>query len=140
MITVTERATELMRKHFKGKSKSPVRIFVNLGGCGIRTFGVALEKPTKNDEIFKIDGFTYVINKKLLEKVKPIRIDSDGVGFRMSGSGIQTQAGCGNCGYMCGVNGGERCSGDCETCTLKCAHGRKKLQGVRRVEPSKTAG
>ena len=82
MIKVTDRATELMKKHFKGQSKSAVRIYVNLGGCGIRTFGVALESPSKNDDVFEIDGFTYIINKKLLEKVKPIRIDSDGVGFR----------------------------------------------------------
>lgn len=137
MIEVTEMATKLMREYFKGKPKSPVRIYVNLGGCGIRTFGVALEDPKKNDEIFKIDGFTYIINRKLLEKVKPVRIDSDGVGFRMSGTGIQTQTGCGNCGYMCGVTSGERCSGECETCTLKCAHGRKKVYGVREVPATK---
>jgi iron-sulfur cluster assembly protein len=137
MIEVTARATQLMKAHFKKKPKSPIRIYVSVGGCGIRTFGVALETPKKNDEVFKIDGFTYIINRKLLEKVKPIRVDSDGVGFRLTGTGIQTQGGCGSCGYMCGVTSGDRCSGDCDNCELKCVHGRIKAKTVKKVSAKK---
>lgn len=137
VIEVTPRATQLMREYFKDKPNSPIRIYVRLGGCGIRTFGVALEAPQKNDEIFQINGFTIIVNRKLLRKVQPIRVDSDGLGFRLKGSGIQTQGGCGNCGYMCGVTGGNRCSGDCETCELKCAHGRRKAQAAGRVPVKK---
>ena len=145
MIEVTDRATQLLQGYFKGKSKSAIRIYVRLGGCGIRTFGVALEAPQKSDAVFEINGFTFIINRKLLQKVQPIRVDSDGVGFRLTGTGIQTQGGCGNCGYMCGVTGGDRCSGDCKTCELQCAHGRRKTQAIRKVtakrsSASKTSG
>ena len=133
MIEVTDRAAEFLQGCFRDKPKLAIRIYVRLGGCGIRTFGVALEAPQKNDAVFEINGFIFIINRKLLQKVQPIRVDSDGVGFRLTGTGIQTQGGCGNCGYMCGVTGGDRCSGDCETCELQCAHGRRKTQAVRKV-------
>lgn len=133
MIEVTARALQLLHTQFKDKPKSPIRIYVRLGGCGIRTFGVALEAPQKDDAVFQIKGYTFIIKHKLLDKVQPIRVDSDGVGFRLSGTGIRTQSGCGNCGYMCGVTGGDRCSGDCDACELKCAHGRRKMQAVGKL-------
>ena len=124
MIEVTQKATLLMADYFKDKKKQPVRLYVKLGGCGIRSFGVALEAPTKRDEVFTVDGFEYVINKTLLQKVQPIKVDSDGFGFRISGSGIYPQSGCGNCGYMCGD--GRRCTGDCRNCDHKCSYGRNR--------------
>lgn len=125
MLEVTERASRLVDDYFKGKKKRPIRIFVRLGGCGIRTFGVALEEPKASDKIFTINGQTYIINKKLLKLVQPITFDSDGIGFRLSGSGVAPPHGCGNCGNMCGVRGGNRCPGDCRTCKFQCGHGRR---------------
>lgn len=125
MIDVTPRATLLMQKQFKDKAKQPLRLFVKLGACGIRSFGVSLEAPTASDRVFDIDGFEYVINKRLLKKVAPIKVDADMVGFRISGSGVHPPSGCGSCGYMCGANGGGRCSGDCVNCKLPCSHGRR---------------
>lgn len=61
MITVTPRATRLMADYFKDKEKQPVRIFVRLCGCGIRTFDIALEQCKTSDRVFEIDGFTYII-------------------------------------------------------------------------------
>lgn len=125
MITVTPRATRLMADYFKNKEKKPIRIFVRLGGCGIRTFGIALEASKKSDKVFNIDGFTYIINQKLLKLVQPIKVDADGIGFRLSGSGVAPPHGCGNCGNMCGVRGGFRCPGDCTCCQFQCGHGRQ---------------
>lgn len=88
MLEVTPRASQLMREHFKDKKKSPIRLFVKLGGCGIRSFGVALERPKDGDHVFEIEGFQYIVDKVLLERVQPIKVDSDGFGFRISGSGI----------------------------------------------------
>ncbi len=126
MLEVTARATKLMAEHFRNKKRRALRLYVKLGGCGIRTFGVALERPRKSDAVFEIDGFQYVIDKVLLKSVQPIRVDSDGFGFRITGSGISAQHGCGNCGFMCGD--GSRCSGDCATCPHKCAHGLRRLK------------
>lgn len=127
MIEVTPRATQLVAEHFRDKKKKrPIRLFVKLGGCGIRSFGIALEKPTESDVVFAIDGFEYVIDKNLLEKVRPVKVDSDGFGFRISGSGVAPQHGCGNCGFACGD--GNRCPGDCHACTHKCGHGIRLMK------------
>lgn len=126
MVEVTPRAAKLMEKMFQGRERKPVRLFVKLGGCGIRSFSMALEKPTNLDEVFEIEGFQYIVNKVLLEKVKPVRVDSDGYGFRISGSGVPPHHGCGNCGFACGD--GSRCSGDCGTCSHMCAYGRRLLK------------
>jgi Fe-S cluster assembly iron-binding protein IscA len=126
MVVVTPKAAKLMEKTFRGKKRRPIRLFVKLGGCGIRSFGVALEKPTELDEVFDIEGFQYVVNRVLLERVKPIKVDSDGFGFRISGSGVPPHHGCGNCGFACGD--GSRCSGDCATCSHRCAHGHRLMK------------
>ncbi len=124
-IVVTPRASQMVTRYFNDKEKSPIRLFVKLGGCGIRSFGVALEKPKKNDEVFEINGFEYIIDKTLLRHVAPITVNSDGYGFRISGSGVYPHSGCGSCGFMC--QDGSRCSGKCSTCSHVCSHGRRKL-------------
>jgi Fe-S cluster assembly iron-binding protein IscA len=129
-ITITPRATRLMTANFKDQEKQPVRLFVRLGACGLRTFGMALEPPRASDRVFKIDGFIYVINKKLLDLVYPILVDADSIMFRVSGRGVPPPLGCGNCGNMCGVRGGQRCPGDCSTCPFQCGHGRHFRRGA----------
>jgi Fe-S cluster assembly iron-binding protein IscA len=125
-IQVMPRATRLLEKMFQGKTRRPIRLFVKLGGCGIRSFSVALENPTDFDSVFEIEGFRYVVDNVLLERVKPIKIDSDGYGFRISGSGVPPHHGCGNCGFACGD--GSRCTGDCVTCEHRCAYGHRFLK------------
>lgn len=125
MIEVTERAMRLLNSFFKDTEKKPVRIFVKLGGCGIRSFGVALEKQEESDEVFKINGFTFIIDKKLWDQVKPVKIDADSIAFRISGNGIQPNSGCGTCSFMCGLSGSGRCTGDCDSCKLLCANSQK---------------
>ena len=123
-LVVTDKATKLLQEHFSGKERTPIRLFVKLGGCGIRSFGIALEAQKKSDILFEIDGFAYIINRVLLKNVQPILLDSDGFGFRISGRGIAPHHGCGNCGYMCGD--GNRCLGNCKVCKLKCSHGLRR--------------
>ncbi len=125
MIEVTQRAMLLLNDFFKDKEINPVRIFVKLGGCGIRSFGVAVENPKKNDEVIPVNGFTFIMEKGLWDKVKPIKVDADRISLRISGNGIQPNSGCGTCSYMCGLNGTARCSGDCLNCSLPCAHGQR---------------
>ena len=135
MIEVTPRAILLLKDFFKDKEIKPVRIFVKLGGCGIRSFGVAVEKPKKNDEVISVDGFTFIIEKGLWDKVKPIKVDADKIFFRISGKGIQPNSGCGTCSYMCGLNGTARCSGDCINCALPCSHGKRVRAELKETSP-----
>jgi Fe-S cluster assembly iron-binding protein IscA len=123
-ITITPRATRLMAANFQNREIQPLRLFVRLGACGLRTFGIALEPPRASDMVFESDGYTYVINRKLLDLVSPVVVDADTIMFRVSGRGVPPPQGCGNCGNMCGIRGGSRCPGDCVTCELQCGYGR----------------
>ena len=37
--------------------------------------GLVLDEPSDDDKVFTQDGITCVVNKNLLEKVKPIKVD-----------------------------------------------------------------
>lgn len=134
MIEVLPRATRMLEDYFKGNQKQGIRLFVKLGACGIRSFGVALEAPGPSDRVFRVEGFDYIIDKVLYNHVRPIKVDSDGFGFRISGNGIHPQHGCGSCGFMCGD--GNRCTGRCAACEFQCAYGRRQpangTQPIRR--------
>jgi uncharacterized protein YneR len=131
MIKVTSRAILLLKDFFGDKEIKPVRIFLKLGGCGIRSFGVAVEKPKKNDEVISVNGYTFIIEKGLWNKVKPIKVDADSISFRISGKGVQSNSGCGTCSFMCGLNGTARCSGDCINCSLPCVHGQRVRDALK---------
>jgi iron-sulfur cluster assembly protein len=137
MIEVTPKATKLVTGYFKDKPKKPIRIFVKIGGCGMRSLGVVLEETTEADELFHIEGFSYVIDRKLLKKIQPVKVDSDGICFRLSGNGLYPPTGCGACPYMCGANGGKRCSGVCATCEDPCPMGQRKMGRKRKRRASK---
>jgi Fe-S cluster assembly iron-binding protein IscA len=60
---------------------------------------MALDEPRDNDEVFDDKGLKYVIEKELLEKVQPIRVDfvnsPMGSGFNIS-SNMPVGASCGS--------------------------------------------
>jgi hypothetical protein len=58
---------------------------------------MALDEPRDNDESYTFGDFTYLIEKDLLEKVQPVKVDFSGFGFRI------------DCDYDFG--GGSACSG-----------------------------
>jgi len=64
---------------------------------------MALDEPKEDDEVLKDNGITYLINKELLERVKPINVDfvdsPYGAGFSIS-SGLATAPG-GGCSSSC---------------------------------------
>lgn len=140
MLKVTPKATQLIRDHFKTTDVSPIRIFVKMGGCGIRSLGVALENATASDEVFTIEGFDYVVDKKLLRSIQPVTVDSDGICFRLSGNNIHPPTGCGTCPYLCGAKGGKRCDGVCAVCQDPCATGlRRRIARNRKRSISRYA-
>jgi Fe-S cluster assembly iron-binding protein IscA len=60
---------------------------------------MALDEPKEDDEVFKNDGMTYLVNKELLDQVKPINLDfiesAMGSGFSLS-SNLQAGGACGS--------------------------------------------
>lgn len=65
---------------------------------------MALDEPKDDDEIIKDNKISYLINKELLEKAKPICVDfvesALGSGFSLS-SALQTGGGCGSSCSTC---------------------------------------
>ncbi len=57
---------------------------------------LALDEPKEEDDVYDIDGFTYVVNKDFMEKVKPIRVDFSPIGFRID-CGYDFGKNCGSC-------------------------------------------
>jgi Fe-S cluster assembly iron-binding protein IscA len=58
---------------------------------------MALDEPKNTDDVYDIEGFKYIVNKEFMEKVKPIKIDFSGMGFKID-SGIDFGAECSSCG------------------------------------------
>jgi len=61
---------------------------------------MALDESTTEDEVFEDQGIKYLVEKTLLEKVKPISVDyittPRGGGFKLTSSLSQENA-CGSC-------------------------------------------
>lgn len=104
MFEVTETAAEKVRDFFASRDAvSPLRVFIAGTGCGGPQLGMALDEATDNDETFESGGFTFLVEKQLLEEAKPIKVDyvitPQGEGFTIS-SGMKRPGGCG--GGCCG--------------------------------------
>jgi len=61
---------------------------------------LALDESTPNDEVFEHSGISYVIEKRLLEQVKPVAVEFiesvRGSGFQINSS-LTMGNGCGSC-------------------------------------------
>ncbi|OGP62033.1 MAG: hypothetical protein A2V65_07610 [Deltaproteobacteria bacterium RBG_13_49_15] len=58
---------------------------------------MALDEPKDADELFDIDGFKYIVDRDFIEKAKPIKVDFQEVGFKLTSS-LKSDASCGGCG------------------------------------------
>ena len=59
---------------------------------------MALDEPKENDSVFDVDGFQYLVDKDLLEKAKPIKVDYLNIGFKIdSGMDFGAASGCAGC-------------------------------------------
>jgi Fe-S cluster assembly iron-binding protein IscA len=47
---------------------------------------MALDEPNDFDEIFEVDGFTYLVDKQLLAEAQPITVDFKTIGFYITGN------------------------------------------------------
>ena len=76
MFEVSQEASEKIRQ-FLGGGEGPrsIRILTTEGGWRGTYLVMALDEQKKDDEIFTDKGVTFIIEKALFERVKPIRID-----------------------------------------------------------------
>jgi iron-sulfur cluster assembly protein len=101
MLTVTDKALEIIKDFLKDKKvDASIRVFLNMG-CSGPSLGMALnEAQNELDEVIQAGGTTFVIEKDLLNQVKPINIDfiatPQGAGFKLTSS-LPEGGGCGSC-------------------------------------------
>jgi iron-sulfur cluster assembly protein len=99
MIEVTTAATEQLIEYFKGKTRSPIRIFLNQCGCAGPGLALALDEPKDEDENYVVEGFTFLVEKSLMEKAKPIKLDFFPNGFKIDcGMDFGPASSCSSCG------------------------------------------
>ncbi len=53
---------------------------------------LALDEPGENDEVFAKEGFTYIIEKGLMERLSSIKIDSNEYGFLITSPSLDKGA------------------------------------------------
>jgi len=60
---------------------------------------MALDEPADSDDQYTVDGFKYIVDRELLEKAKPIKVDFKGMGFKLDcGIDFGARGGCAGCG------------------------------------------
>ncbi len=57
---------------------------------------MALDEPKDTDNVYDVDNFKYVVNKDFIDKAKPIKIDFNNYGFKIT-SKIDLNSGCSSC-------------------------------------------
>ncbi|MDY0186669.1 MAG: IscA/HesB family protein [Syntrophus sp. (in: bacteria)] len=111
MFEVSEEAAKKI-KHFLEEQKDvkPIRILVSEGGWRGPFLVMAMDDKKEDDEVFTDRGVTFLVEKSLLEKAKPISIDyvhsTFGSGYILNSELLKHWKG--------GVFGG--CRNICESC------------------------
>jgi Fe-S cluster assembly iron-binding protein IscA len=97
MLHLTDGAKNLLDQYFAEKEEtSSIRVFMS-PGCGGPQLGLALDEQKETDDVFDLRGYTFLVDKSLLEVASPIEVDGSTNGFNIS-SKLSTQPGAGGCG------------------------------------------
>ncbi len=76
MLEVSEKASEVMKQLLERREgPQSIRILMTEGGWKGAYLVMALDEPTENDHVFRERGLTFLVEKTLLDSVKPIKID-----------------------------------------------------------------
>jgi iron-sulfur cluster assembly accessory protein len=107
MFKVSEEALEKIKQFLEGREGlQPIRILMTEGGWKGPYLVMALDEQKKDDEVFTERGVTFLIEKTLLERIKPIRIDYThstlGSGFTLKSELMKNAKDVSVCHEICG--------------------------------------
>ena len=99
MFQVSEKASEMIKDYLKDKEANlTVRVMMHEGGWSGPSLGLTLDESHDDDEVFTDREVTYVMDRTLFDRVKPVAVDyvstPRGSGFKLS-SNMDAGAGCG---------------------------------------------
>lgn len=88
MFEVTEKAMEMIRKFLEGREGSQsIRLLETEGGWKGPYLVMALDERKESDQVFTEKEVTFLIEKELFDRAKPISVDyvegTLGAGFRL---------------------------------------------------------
>ena len=76
MVNLSSKAEDVLKEYFKGKEISPIRIFLQTGGCcGGPSLAMVLDEQKDKDQVFKINGSTMLVDDDLMNLAKNITVD-----------------------------------------------------------------
>ena len=102
---ISEKASRFLSEILREKGlKFPIRLELSPGGCSWLSFGLSFSKKMVNDAVLRSGGLTFLIDKALLYKAKPIRLDcapdTSGAKFSIV-SNLRLTASCLGCSTDC---------------------------------------
>jgi Fe-S cluster assembly iron-binding protein IscA len=75
MFEVSEEASEKIKQFLEGHAEfQAIRVLMTEGGWRGPHLVMAMDKQKEDDEVFTERGVTFIIEKSLFERVKPIRV------------------------------------------------------------------
>ncbi len=75
MFEVSEEASEKIKQFLEGRERlQAIRVLMTEGGWRGPYLVMALDEQKEDDEVFTDRGVTFLVEKALLERVKPVRI------------------------------------------------------------------
>lgn len=80
MVELTDTARTEIQKYFEENESSPIRVYV-ANGCSGPGLALGLDGPSDTDDVFDMDGITFVVDKALLQTASPITVDFGERGF-----------------------------------------------------------
>jgi len=96
MFEVSQDARIKAAAFFTDREIQPIRVYVS-NDNDRRNFALALDQARAGDEVFEIEGVTYVINRDFFQKARPVRIDYDADGFKISAHIDPNAGACATC-------------------------------------------
>lgn len=103
MLELSDSAKKELDAYFEGKDKGTIRLFMVPGGCSGPRLALQLDEAGPDDAVEEVGGFTFCVNKELLDEIKSAKIDLTPMGFVVIPEvPLPSTGGAGGCGGCCG--------------------------------------
>jgi iron-sulfur cluster assembly protein len=100
MFEITPAAGARIRDFMADRQPAPIRIHIAPSLTDGPSLAMTFDSASGSDAVYEADGVTFLVDRKLLDDIGPIRIDCDAIGLRFSSRLTTDDGGCG-----CGCGG-----------------------------------